>query len=187
MAFVALLDACVLYPAPLRDLLMRLAVTGLFRARWSERIHEEWMRGVLRERPELADRLPRTCQRMNDAVPDALVSDYEGIAEGLSLPDPDDRHVLAAAIVGRADVVVTFNLKDFPAGVLRLYGIEAQHPDIFVRHTLSLDPPMALSAIRAQRQALKNPPQTVSEFLDTLRRQQLPETVAFLRDWVDFL
>lgn len=187
MAFVALFDACVLYPAPLRDLLLRLALTGLFRARWTDDIHDEWTRNVVKARPELAQRLAGTRKLMNDAVEDALVSGYQPLIDGLTLPDKDDRHVLAAAITGRADVIVTYNLKDFPASVLGQFDIEAQHPDVFIRHTLSLDAPMALSAIRAQRAALKNPVYSVSDFLDTLQRQQLPETVAFLKDWTDFL
>ncbi|USQ72296.1 PIN domain-containing protein [Roseomonas mucosa] len=183
MAFVALYDACVLYPAPLRDLLLRLARTNLFRARWSEQIHEEWIRGVLRSRPDLHDRLDRTRRMMDQAVDDCLVTGYEALSPTLSLPDPDDRHVLAAAIVGRADVIVTFNLKDFPAATLSLYGIEAQHPDTFIRHVLDLEEAVAVAAVKQQRASLRNPPKTVEEFLDILAQQSLPETVTFLRAW----
>lgn len=98
MRFVVIYDACVLYPAPLRDLLMRLATTGLFAARWTSLIHDEWTRSLLSRRPELADKLSRTVELMNQAVPDALVTGHEPLIEGLTLPDPDDRHVLAAAI-----------------------------------------------------------------------------------------
>lgn len=183
MAFVALYDACVLYPAPLRDLLLRLARTNLFRARWSEQIHDEWIRGVLRSRPDLHDRLDRTRRMMDQAVDDCLVTGYEALSPTLSLPDPDDRHVLAAAIVGRADVIVTFNLKDFPAATLALYGIEAQHPDTFIRHVLDLEEAVAVAAVKQQRASLRNPPKTVEEFLDILAQQSLPETVTFLRAW----
>lgn len=183
MAFTALFDACVLYPASLRDILLRLACTGLFRARWSERIHDEWMRGVLRTRPELASKLPRTRELMDLAVPDCLVVGWEGVEEALVLPDPDDRHVLAAAIVGRADVIVTFNLKHFPLVALDAFGIEAQHPDVFIRHVLDLDADVALPAVRDHRASLRSPPQTVDEYFGTLLRQALPETVTFLRPW----
>lgn len=105
----------------------------------------------------------------------------------LDLPDPNDRHVLAAAIVGRADVIVTRNLKDFPADRLAAYDLEAQHPDTFVRHVPDLDTAIALSAVRDQRVSLKFPPKTVNEYLDTLTRQELPETVAFLRRWADLI
>lgn len=187
MAFSALFDACVLYPAPLRDLLVRLARTGLFRARWSGRIHEEWIRGVLRTRPDLADRLARTRSLMDQAVEDALVIGHEALIPDLVLPDADDRHVLAAAIVGRADVIVTFNLKHFPSGPLAPYRIEAQHPDVFIRHVLDLDEAVALGAVKAHRASLRRPAVSVDGYLDTLTRQGLPETVAFLRPWEEFL
>jgi predicted nucleic acid-binding protein len=125
-AFTALYAACVLYPAPLRDLLMRLALTDLFRARWTNAIHEEWMRSVLNDRPDLSRaQLERTRDLMNAHVRDCLVMDYEDLIEAVVLSDPDDRHVLTAAIRGRADVIVTFNLIDFPVDTLRRYGIEA--------------------------------------------------------------
>ncbi len=97
------------------------------------------------------------------------------------LPEPGDRHILAAAIVGRADVIVTRNLRHFPTEQLAPYRIEAQHPDVFVRHVLDLHEPLALSAVRDQRASLRNPQRTVTEFLDALARQELPETVAFPR------
>ena len=183
MAFTALFDSCVLYPAPLRDLLIRLGCSNLFRARWSDQIHDEWIRGVLRERPELESKLQRTRDLMNNAVADCLVTGHESLIPSLNLPDPDDRHVLAAAIVGQASVIVTCNLKDFPSDTLAIFNIEAQHPDVFVRHVLDLDTAAALSAVRDQRASLKLPPKTVDEYLDTLARQELPETVAFLRRW----
>lgn len=187
MAFTALFDACVLYPAPLRDILMRLAWTDLFHARWSPRIQEEWMRGVLRKRPELADRLIRTRELMDRAIPDCVITGWEGIEASLTLPDPDDRHVLAAAIAGRADVIVTYNLRHFPAEALRNHGVEAQHPDTFIRHVLDLDGDIALPAVRDHRASLTSPPKSVDEYLDALLRQGLPETVAFLRPWAGMI
>ena len=181
MAFTALFDACVLYPAPLRDLLMELACTGLFRAVWTEAIHEEWICNLLENRPDLDRvRLRRTADRMNEAVDDCLVTGYESLAQTLSLPDKGDRHVLAAAIVGRADVIVTANLHDFPAKALAPYRIAAQHPDVFIRHVLGLDNG-AVGAVRACRARLINPPRSVDDYLDTLLRQGLPETVILLR------
>lgn len=113
-------DACVLYPAPLRDFLLQLACEGLFRARWTHAIHEEWTRNLLKAHPDLNPKaLARTCQLMDRAVPNALIKGHETLIEGLALPDPDDRHVLAAAIHGRAQMIVTFNLKDFPATALK--------------------------------------------------------------------
>jgi hypothetical protein len=178
---VALLDANVLYPAPLRDLLIRLARAGLFRARWTEKIHDEWTTALLRTRPELADRLPRTRALLNSAIEDCLVEGYEALIPTLTLPDPDDRHVLAAAIVGEATVIVTMNIRDFPPERLAPFRIDVQHPDTLIRQVLDLDEATALSAIREAREALKSPPKTVEEFLDTLAQQGLAESAAFLR------
>ncbi len=180
-SFTALFDACVLYPAPLRDLLMRLAMTGLFRACWSTAIHDEWTEAILRTRPELQAQLQRTRRLMDAHVLDSLVTGYEPLIETLDLPDPDDRHVLAAAIVGRADLVVTKNLKDFPAERLAPFGIEAQHPDVFIRNLLGLHQAAALAAVAEHRASLRHPPRTADEYLDTLLVQELPETVAVLR------
>lgn len=113
MAFVVVYDACVLYPAPLRDLLIRLARTGLFRARWTEQILDECFRNLLANRTDLrAEQLNRTRELMVRAVPDCLVTAYEPLIDGLELPDADDRHVLAAAIRSAAQSIVTANLKD---------------------------------------------------------------------------
>src|SRR5438105_10513690 len=106
----AVFDANILYPAPLRDLLIRIAQTGLVRAKWTETIHDEWIRNVLKDNPHLsAERLARTRTLMNEAVRDCLVTGYEDLIASLSLPDPDDRHVLAAAIHAHAEVIVTVN------------------------------------------------------------------------------
>ncbi|WP_457799022.1 PIN domain-containing protein [Methylocystis sp. S23] len=113
-AYTVFLDACVLYPAPLRDFLMELAAARLFRAKWSEAAHEEWIRNLLKDKPDLSQRrLERTKQLMNRAVPDCLVSGYGDLAAGLQLPDPGDRHILAAAIHAECDAIITFNLSDF--------------------------------------------------------------------------
>lgn len=186
--FTALYDACVLYPAPLRDLLMQLALTDLFRARWTDQIHDEWIRNVLENRPDLKPgQLERTRELMNAHVRDSLVTGYESLIENLELPDPDDRHVLAAAIRTRASVIVTFNLTDFPAEVLEPLGIESQHPDEFITHLIDLNPGAVSTAAKQQRARLKNPPLTVDEFLSTLEKQQLPETVAHLREFAELI
>src|SRR5438270_8631436 len=137
----AIYDANILYPAPLRDLFIRLAQAGLVQARWTEQIHDEWVRNVLKNNAQLsADRLARTRTLMNEAVRDCLVTGYEDLIASLSLPDPDDRHVLAAAIRAGAAVIVTYNLKDFPAETLARFDIEAQHPDDFLVSLLDQAP-----------------------------------------------
>src|SRR5690606_33943199 len=98
----AVLDACVLYPAPLRDFLMHLALMGAFQPKWTNAIHEEWIRNVLINRPDLSRKqLERTRQLMESHILDASVSGYESLIPFIQLPDEDDRHVLAAAIVSR--------------------------------------------------------------------------------------
>jgi hypothetical protein len=181
MAFTALLDACVLYPQPLRDLLMSLAVADLYRARWTARIQEEWRGSVLETKPMLAQALTRRQERMEWLFPDAIIADYQALVARLNLPDPGDRHVLAAAILGRADVIVTRNLKDFPAATLEPYGIEPQHPDQFIDHVLMRSSPVALDAIWKMRARLNKPPYTPEAFLNLLARQELPRSVATLR------
>lgn len=180
-SFTAFYDANVLYPAPLRDFLMHLALTGVYRARWSDRVHDEWKRNLLVNRPELTrEQLDRTSALMDKAVPDALVTDYESLIVGLSLPDPDDCHVLAAAIKCNASVIVTFNLKDFPIAILEPFNIEPVHPDNFIADIWDLDQAAILEAAQRQRASLKNPPHSPREFLDQLLLQKLPETVKLL-------
>ena len=187
-AFTAIYDACVLYPAPLRDLLMQLALTDRFHAKWTDAIHEEWMRNVLKNRPDLSrTQLERTRNLMNANVRDCLVTGYEDLIEAVTLPDPNDRHVLAAAIRGRADLIVTFNLGDFPAGSLQRYGMEAQHPDQFITHLLDLAPADVFRAVKCQRESLKSPPKSAADLLNTLEKQQLVQTVAYLRTVIDLL
>jgi len=187
-SFTALYDACVLYPAPLRDLLIGLAKTQLFRARWTETIHEEWTRAVLRQRPEIPQsKLDRTRCLMDSSVEDCLVTGFEPLIEGLSLPDVNDRHVLAAAIRTRASVIVTFNLKDFPCEYLAQFGVEAQHPDEFVLNLLDLGLSNVCEVVKKQRQRLKNPPKSADELLASLGKRGLFETVARLAPFRDLL
>ena len=179
--FTAVYDACVLYPAPLRDFLMWLGLSGRFRARWSPQIHDEWKRNLLINRPDLTSaQLDRTSGLMDQAIPDGLVTGYETLIEGLTLPDADDRHVLAAAIRCNASVIVTFNEKDFPAPALASYGIEAQHPDLFIDNLFDLDQAAVVAAAQRQRAQLKNPPLDVDHYLDVLLRQGLVQTATAL-------
>ncbi len=184
----AVLDACVLYPAPLRDLLLRLASHGLFRARWTEEIHKEWMSNLLANRPDLTpDQLQRTRELMDKAVPDCLVEGHKPLIETLDLPDANDRHILAAAIRCQAKVIITFNLADFPVPASEPYGIEAQHPDEFILNLMDLDFASVCSAVRKQRRSLSKPPLTPRELLETCRAQMLVGCVARLEEMIDFL
>ena len=181
--FTIVYDACVLYPAALRDLLIELARTGLFRAKWSARIQQEWIDGLLRRRPELPrDRLEHVARLMEVAVPDCIVTAFEPLEAGLQgLPDPEDRHVLAAAIHAGAQEIVTTNLKDFPEPVLRPYGISAVHPDEFVEHLLDLNAEAVCACVRAIRARLSRPPHTAEQMLAKYEQQGLAVSASILR------
>ncbi len=182
--FTVVYDACVLYPAPLRDFLMHLALTDLYRARWSDLIHEEWMSNLLAKRPELSrEQLEATRAKMNQAVRDCVVTGFEYLIPSLSVPDADDRHVVAAAIHCGASLIVTFNLKDFPPEALSPYNLLVQHPDDFIFDLLDLHPALVCEAAANHRRSLRNPPKTADEYLDTLLAQGLTQTAAVLRQW----
>ena len=175
-------DANVLYSSPLRSLLLYLAVRDFFNARWSDDIHEEWMRSVKKNRPDIEpEKLDRVRDLMDAHVRDCLVSDYRELIDTLELPDPDDRHVLAAAIVAKADYIVTFNLRDFPPGNLRRYGIEALHPDKFVMLLFEMSASKVCAAAREHHLSHRNPALSAEDYLLQLERQELPHTVAALR------
>lgn len=179
----AIYDACVLFPAPLRDLLMQLALADIFYARWTDRIQDEWIHNLLEKRPDLSpERLARTRRQMDSHVIDCIVTDYESIMETLDLPDSNDRHVLAAAIKAEATYIVTFNLKDFPASVLEKHKIEAILPDDFIAHLIKASPTAVLEAVAKRRKQLINPPVSIEKHLATLENQGLTKTVAFLRE-----
>jgi predicted nucleic acid-binding protein len=176
-----LYDACVLYPATLRDLLIELASSKQFQAKWTTLIHDEWVRNLLVQRPDLTRaNLERTIQNMNRAVPSCLVVDFEDLIPSLTLPDVNDRHVLAAAITGQTEYIVTFNLRDFPRMHLEPHGIEAIHPDQFILSLIHSNKNLVLSAFRNTRLRLKNPARTVEEQLERFAAQGLPESMELL-------
>lgn len=182
--YPALLDACVLYPARLRDLLMHLGLRGLYQPKWTAQIHDEWKRNLLVNRRDLqAEQLDRVHALMDKAMPDANVIGHEQLVDSIRLPDQDDRHVLAAAIIANAEVIVTYNLKDFPVDYLSTFGIEAIHPDDFVSDLIDLNHALALEAVTNLRQALKNPPMTADSFLASLAQIEMANTVKALEDY----
>ena len=182
--YTVILDACVMYPAPLRSLLMYLANTDLFRARWTEKIHDEWTRNLLINNSSVTKaQLDRVVGLMNANVPDCLIEGYETLIEGITLPDVDDRHVVAAAIKGQAESIITFNLKDFPPSELDVYDICAVHPDEFLSDMFELDASKVIEATRKHRASLRKPSLTANEYLDCLQRQKLPNFVSKLRSF----
>ncbi|MDX1962378.1 MAG: PIN domain-containing protein [Pirellulales bacterium] len=185
---IALCDANVLYPAALRDLFVRLSLAGLVAFRCTDRIHEEWMRNVIQNYPDITrEKVERVRDLMNLAIPSGMVTGYEDLIDSLTLPDPDDRHVLAAAIRANAEVIITFNLKDFPATVLASNNIEAQHPDEFLVSLFMAAPGPVCGAVKRQREGLRNPPKSAVELLATLESQGLVQTVSQLRQFAGLL
>ncbi len=180
--FTVLYDANVLYPSFLRDLLMRLAPLGLFRARWTKEIHREWMEALAEDRPDLPwKNLERTRELMDRNVLDALVTEYESLISGLSLPDPDDRHVLAAAIKSQAQLIITFNHSDFPHSALEPYGLKTQGPDEFLLDLLHLNERLVLETLNRHQKLLKKPPLTLLEYCQALEHQKLKLSAAYIR------
>lgn len=175
-------DANVLYSQPLRSFLMYLAIRDFFNARWSDDIHDEWMRSIRKNRPTIPPEKLENVRKLMDAhVRDCLVTGYHDLIDTLELPDPDDRHVLAAAIVAKADYIVTFNLKDFPPETLQRYGVEALHPDKFVMLLMEVSASTVCGAAREHHMSHRNPALSAEDYLLELERQELPHTVAALR------
>jgi hypothetical protein len=180
--FSAVLDANVLYPAPLRDYLLRLAQQDLYKPKWTDRIQEEWIRNLAINRSDLKrEDLEKTRNAMDSAFPDANITHYEDLIMGLTLPDPNDKHVLAAAIKASVDVIVTCNTKDFPGDYLKTYDIETQHPDEFINNLIDLDKPKAQLALARQAKGLRNPPKSINDILQALEKCGLINSVLNLR------
>ena len=183
MSIPVLYDACVLYGNEVRDLLIRIAISGMARAHWTDQILDEAFGNLAANRPDLSpERLAVTRERMNLAIPGALVSGYEPLVESLKLPDPDDRHVLAAAITAGIAVIVTSNLGDFPADALRPFGIEAKTPDDFVLDQIGLDEGRVRDCVHQIARGRSRPPKTYEAVLDALERAGLVGSAAALRD-----
>ncbi|CAM4447586.1 putative toxin-antitoxin system toxin component, PIN family [Deinococcus marmoris] len=170
MKLRALLDANVLYPATLRSLLIDLAVADLYMAFWTNEIHDEWIRNLASHRPELdRAKLERTRALMDRALETAQLTDVPPLATAITLPDEDDRHVLAAALHAGADVIVTQNLRDFPARVLEPLGLQAVAPEAFLLELLGASPQQFTGAVRAGRLRLRAPPFTAQAYMAMVR------------------
>jgi hypothetical protein len=179
---VAVYDACVLYPFHLRNVLVQCAVDGLVDARWTDDIHAEWMSNLAGNSPGTPlKRLEATRDLMKAVLPDADVADYRTLIPSLSLPDPDDRHVLAAAIASNAALIVTWNLKDFPVADLQAYGVAAISPDDFLVSLHSTYRNVLIGSVKRARQNLRRTQPSVEEFIDALEAQGLTAFSAILR------
>jgi len=182
MAFVVIYDANVLYPSLLRDVLIRVAQRGMVRARWTERILDEVFMNLVSNRPDLdRSKLARTRELMNASVRDVLVEGYEPLIPTVTLPDENDRHIVAAAIRAQAQMIVTTNLRDFPSNELSKWNIEAKHPDDFLVDQFHLDA-IALHVILQQiADSATGPPPTFADVLDGLERCGITQATALLR------
>jgi hypothetical protein len=191
--FTALIDACTLADTLKRNLLLTLAEAGFFRLRWSGPILDETeaaIDGILRKkgRTDAADRAKRARASMEAAFEDAMVTDFDiFLPAAAGLPDPDDAHVVAAAIKTQAAMIVTENLKDFPAATLATLDMEAKSADEFIADTIALDEGRAVAAIRRMRERFEKPQMTAGALLLSMEATGLVEAVNLLRPHVESL
>jgi predicted nucleic acid-binding protein len=183
MAFIVIYDANVLYPNTLRDLLIRIAQQPhLVQAKWTDEILDEMLRNLRKNQPDISEeKTDRLRELMNSAVRDCLVTGYQPLIETLDLPDPDDRHVLAAAIKVNAQLIVTRNRKDFPPRKLAQWGIRPKAPDDFVRDAMDLDPQAVWACVQQIVDSRKRRPVTVDDVLGELERDGLLASATALR------
>ena len=183
MAFIVVYDANVLYPNTLRDLLIRIAQQPyLVQAKWTDQIMDETLRALQKNRPDITEeKAARLRELINGAVRDCLVTGYQPLIEALDLPDPDDRHVLAAAIKVNAQLIVTRNLKDFPPKTLAQWGIRPKSPDNFVRDVMDFDSQAVWACVQQIVDSRTRRPVTVDDVLDELQRDGLVASASALR------
>jgi predicted nucleic acid-binding protein len=187
--YTAIIDACVFFGMLKTDALMSLCSRGLFAAKWSRRIEDEWVSHLTQKLPDRQFQIANRKTQMRLAVPDWEVGD-EGIAAiepGLQLPDPDDKHVLAAAIVGHADCIVTDDKWGFDETVASRYGIEVIDTDSFIVNQLDLDEYQALAALKAMRLRWGNPKATPEDFCMVFEKNRLLSTAQRLRERIELL
>ncbi|MDB5665114.1 RSP_2648 family PIN domain-containing protein [Cypionkella sp.] len=170
----AVLDACVIYPTVLREILLGVAAKGLYEALWSDRILREWTRATAKLGPVAQAQAETDAILMRAAFPKGQVREQPGLEARLLLPDPDDVHVLAVAIAGHADCIVTFNAQDFPRHVLAEEGIERRDPDGLLWQLWSFHPEVVtevVAQVHATAETMKGAPIPLKSLL---KRAQLP-------------
>lgn len=177
--YSALLDACTMVPVVLADTLLRVAERELYRPLWSRAILDEAQCAIRAVHPHLDPAaLARRFADMETTFEDALVTGWEPLVDGISLPDPDDRHVVAAAVRGGAQAVVTANLRDFPPAALDPFGVVAVHPDEFLLDQLDLAPAVVLAVLREQAAHTRAPRLDVPDLVARLDRAGVPQFAA---------
>lgn len=184
----AICDACVLYPFHQRDILVQASVDGLLRARWTDETHDEWMRNLLANIPAIPpERLYVTRQLMEVALPRARVVGFHQHIDTIVLPDPDDRHVVAAAIQAKASRILTWNLRDFPVGALQKYGMIRLTPDVFLAELFDLAPHLVVASLANARRNLSRSRVSKHGFLGLLKQHKLARLEKRLRKYLDDL
>jgi hypothetical protein len=186
MAFkppVVIFDACILYPFRLRNIVVQIAVDRVIDTHWTDEIHDEWIRNLSDNTPAIPiERLQRIRLRMNDALPHAMVTEYQEHCQAINLPDPGDRHVVAAGIAAGASVALTWNLRDFPAMELKRHGLQRQSPDRFLADLYDMVPGLMVASLARARHNLSKTLVSVSGFIDILRNQKLRRLATKVRE-----
>ncbi|MGF6307078.1 putative nucleic acid-binding protein [Bradyrhizobium sp. i1.8.4] len=171
---VAVFDACILYPFHLRNIVVQAAVDRLVEARWTDAIHDEWIRSLTTDVPAIPiERLQITRRLMNDALPAATVGGYEKHIPTVTLPDPDDRHVVAAAIAAKASLILTWNLRHFPENELKKFSLRRMNPDDFLSELFNKVPDLVIGSLANARRNLSKTRVAASDFIAILKGQKL--------------
>ena len=177
----AVLDACVLYPTVMREVLLAAAEQGFFEPLWSKTILQEWLAAAGKSGEGEKAFAEGDQALLKSRWPDALVDEPEGLADHFYLPDPNDRHVLATAVGAQAPVIVTMNLRDFPVGILAEHGLSAIHPDALLRGFYDADAGKMRAAaerVRATAEALSGVPQDMRKLMKKARLPRLGKALA---------
>jgi hypothetical protein len=175
-------DACILYPFHLRNIVMQFAVDRLVDARWTDAIHDEWIRNLSANAPAIPiERLRRVQLRMNETLPSANIVEYQQHIPSLSLPDPKDHHVAAAGIAAQASVILTWNLRDFPMRELKKYSLRGENPDVFLSALYDEVAELTVASLARARRNLSKSHLSVSGFVDILRQHKLLRLAAKVR------
>lgn len=185
--FACAVDACVLHTPLFKAVILEFASVGLFRLVLSETILTEWQRSLETRFGDSPEKAAAPVQTVREAFCSAIVDVPVSLINGIKLPDPDDRHVLAAALVGKAAAIITSNLKDFPDEICGGYGMEIIHPDTFIVNIIDLDEPRAASAIRKARERWKNPPYNAEQVIDAFTAKGMVQTSQRLRHLAELI
>lgn len=181
MAFVVIYDACVLFPRTMRDILTRVAAAGVVRAQWTEHIHSELRSKLVAKYPDMAEgeQIDKLIAFLTQTVPDCLVQGYEDLIDCITLDDPNDRHVAAAAIVAGAQMIVTRDRRGFPEEFLQRHQMCLKDPDDFVADLIDL--PRAGSLMhQIVTEMAEDSDQTVADVIGKLRKNKMALTAAKL-------